>query len=248
MAVDGRTAALVLAAGEGTRMQSDMAKVLHTLCGKPMIRWVVEAVRRLGPERIVVIVGHQADRVQAEMAGEGLEFVLQLERLGTGHAAMQAEPALGRFGGTILVLNGDTPLLTSGTLGRFVEAHHRAGAVATVLTAELDDPGGYGRIIRDETDGFLRIVEHRDATEEERRTREINSGIFCFEAPDFFPALGRLERKNVQGEYYITDVMEILRRDGAVVGAFRCDQREEVLGINTIEQLRAAEKLKENDG
>lgn len=246
--VDGRVAALVLAAGEGTRMKSDKAKVLHELCGKPMIKWVVETVRRLGPERIVVVVGHQADRVRREMDGEDVDFVVQRKRLGTGHAAMQAEPVLGGFDGTIVVLNGDTPLLSGETLRGFVETHHRDGAAATVLTAELDDPSGYGRILRDGDGRFLRIVEDRDATETERETREINSGIFCFAATALFPALRRVDRGNVQGEYYITDVMEILRRDGAVVSAFRCDRREEVLGINTPGQLQEAERLKERHG
>lgn len=244
---EGR-AALILAAGQGTRMKSDLAKVLHEVAGKVMIRYVLEAVQALSPSRIVMVIGHQADAVRRELAGERLEFVLQEERLGTGHAALMARERFTGFTGTILVLNGDTPLLRPSTLERFIAYHRNEGASGSVLSAEVDDPAGYGRIVRDGAGAFLRITEHKDASDDVRSIHEINSGIFCFESADLFGALENVGRRNVQGEYYITDVMEILKRDGKRVGVFLCDQGEEVLGINTVEQLRAAERLMTNHG
>jgi bifunctional UDP-N-acetylglucosamine pyrophosphorylase/glucosamine-1-phosphate N-acetyltransferase len=239
---------LILAAGEGTRMKSPIAKVLHPVCGKSMIRHVTAVVRELGPKRIIIVVGHQADAVKAELAGEELEFVTQTERLGTAHAALMAKPLLEGFTGTLLVLNGDTPLLTHGTLRGLVDYHRAWGAAATVLSAELDDPTGYGRVIRGDDGELLRIVEHKDAADAERAVREINSGIFCFETTDLFPALAMVGRDNVQGEYYITDVMEILRGRGKGTAVYRCDEKERVIGINDPEQLRAAERMMSDHG
>jgi UDP-N-acetylglucosamine diphosphorylase/glucosamine-1-phosphate N-acetyltransferase len=213
-----------------------------------MIRHVLETVRAVSPSRIVVVIGHQADAVRRELEGENVEFVLQEPRLGTGHAALMAEASFDGFAGRIVVLNGDTPLLRPRTIERLVSYHRGEGASATVLSAEIDEPSGYGRIVRDERGSFLRITEHKDADEAVRAIREINSGIFCFESADLFGALKRVGRRNVQGEYYITDVMEILQGDGKRVAVFRCDQREEVLGINTVEQLHAAERLMKKNG
>lgn len=236
-------AALILAAGEGTRMKSTLAKVLHQVCGVSMIRRVLAAVQAVSPVRVVMVVGHQADAVRAELAGERVEFVLQAQRLGTGHAALMARPFFDGFDGTIVVLNGDTPLLRPDTLERFISFHRTERASATVLSAEIDDPAGYGRIVRDGDGAFVRITEHKDASEEVRAIREINSGLFCFEAKPLFAALAKIGRRNVQGEYYITDVMEIMKQEGLSVAVYLCEQREEVLGINTVEQLRAAERL-----
>ncbi len=241
-------AALILAAGEGTRMKSNLAKVLHPVAGTSMIRHVLETVQAVSPARVVVVIGHQADAVRRELEGESVEFVLQERRLGTGHAALMAEESFGGFAGTIVVLNGDTPLLRPRTLERLVSFHRGESAAATVLSAEIDDPAGYGRIVRDARGAFLRITEHKDADDSVRAIREINSGIFCFESADLFDALKRVGRRNVQGEYYITDVMEILQREGKRVAVYRCDQREEVLGINTVDQLHAAERLMKRDG
>jgi bifunctional UDP-N-acetylglucosamine pyrophosphorylase/glucosamine-1-phosphate N-acetyltransferase len=241
-------AALILAAGEGTRMKSDRAKVLHEVAGESMIRRVLRTVAAAAPSRIIVVIGHQADAVRRELDGEAVEFVLQEERLGTGHAAMMAGPVLGGFRGTLLVLNGDTPLLRPETLEGFLSSHRESGSDATVLSAVLAQPAGYGRIVRTDSGEFLRIVENRDALDDERLIKEINSGIFCFECPLLFDALKRVDRRNVQGEYYITDVMAILKGMGKSVGVYRCEQREEVLGINDREQLLAAERILEEGG
>lgn len=241
-------AALILAAGEGTRMESNLAKVLHKICGKTMIRHVFDTVCSISPSQIIIVVGHQAEAVKAELEGEKVRFVLQAERLGTGHAVLMSEPLLKDFSGTMIVLNGDTPLLRPNTLSGFVDFHRKEKASATVLSAVLSDPTGYGRIIRDGEGEFVRIVEEKDADGEERTVKEINSGLFCFERPDLSPALRKVSRRNVQSEYYITDVMEIMRKQGKRVAVYVSSQKEEVLGINNLEQLRIAEKLKVDHG
>ena len=248
MSGKGDMAALILAAGEGTRMKSDLAKVLHRVAGESMIVRLLGTVKSAHPSRIVIVVGHQADAVRGELEGEKVDFVLQEERLGTGHAAMMAESALDGFKGTLLILNGDTPLLRPETLEGFIRSHHESGHEATVLSAVLDRPAGYGRIVRGGSGEFLHIVEEKDALEEERLIREINSGIFCFECPVFFQALDKVDRRNIQGEYYITDVMAILKGMGKSVGVYLCDKKEEVLGINDRDQLLAAERLLKENG
>jgi bifunctional UDP-N-acetylglucosamine pyrophosphorylase/glucosamine-1-phosphate N-acetyltransferase len=236
-------AAVILAAGQGTRMKSDMAKVLHKLCGRSMIRYVVDAAGSTAPNRIIIVVGHQAEAVMKEMDGEAVEFALQEERLGTGHAVLQAAPMLEGFSGTIMVLTGDTPLLRPETLAGLLETHRDSGASATVLTAVLEDAAGYGRIIKDKQGDFLKIVEHRDASDDEKKVNEINSGIFCFESDDLFSALASVGRENAQGEYYLTDVMSILRKEGRKTVVYLCADRQEVMGINDLDQLKEAERL-----
>jgi bifunctional UDP-N-acetylglucosamine pyrophosphorylase/glucosamine-1-phosphate N-acetyltransferase len=236
-------AAIILAAGVGKRMQSDLAKVLHPVLGRPMLDHVIDAVQGAGAHRIVVVVGHQAERVRTAVQGRGVEFALQAQQLGTGHAVRQAESLLAGAGGTVLVLCGDTPLLGSDTLRDLYATHRSTSASATVLTADLDDPTGYGRVLRAADGSVLRIVEHKDATDEERRGREINSGLFAFELPELFEALAEVRPDNKQGEYYLTDTIEILRRRGRRVSAQRCRDPREVQGVNTLEQLQEVEKL-----
>ena len=248
MSRTGDVIVVILAAGEGTRMNSNIAKVLHKLRGKSMIRYVVEAVRGISPLRVIVVVGHQAEEVKRELEKEGLEFVHQGERLGTGHAVQMVEPLFKDFTGTLVVLNGDTPLLRTETISELLAVHRRHRASATVLSAELEDPTGYGRIVRARDGSLLRIAEEKDASEDEREIREVNSGMFCFESVDLFPALAMIDRGNVQGEYYITDVIEILRNQSKRVAGYLCDRREEVLGVNDREQLKAAERMMIEDG
>jgi UDP-N-acetylglucosamine diphosphorylase/glucosamine-1-phosphate N-acetyltransferase len=252
MRSDGAVAAVILAAGEGTRMKSDLAKVLHEINGQPMIVHVLEALSEVAPEKTIIIIGHQAEAVREKLSASdvrfsGLDFALQRERLGTGHAVQQAEPALEGFNGTIMVLTGDTPLLRRATLAEFIRFHRESGASATVMSAEVDDASGYGRILRDENGDLLGIVEHKDATEEQRRIGEYNSGMFCFESDILFPALGRVDRKNVQGEYYLTDIMGILRSDGKRVAVFKIADAGEVMGINDRDQLAEAERMMKGD-
>ena len=204
---------VVLAAGESTRMRSNRPKVLHTLCGRPLIEYPALAGRALGL-RLVLVVGRGADDVRAALGqAHDLTYVEQKERLGTGHALMQARGACPEDGAPLLVMPGDVPLLSADTLGQLLEQHRRTGAAATVLTAVVDDPAGYGRVVRVD-DRPVAIVEHRDATAEQREIREINTGVYCFDPARLWPALGKLTPQNDQGEYYLTDVMGILVREG----------------------------------
>jgi bifunctional UDP-N-acetylglucosamine pyrophosphorylase / glucosamine-1-phosphate N-acetyltransferase len=230
--------AVVLAAGESTRMRSSRPKVLHRLCGRPLIDYPARACRALGL-RLVLVVGRGADDVRATV-GEApdLTYIEQKERLGTGHALMQARGACPEDGSPLLVLPGDVPLLSADTLSRLLEHHRITGAAATVLTAVVDEPAGYGRLLR-ANDRPIAIVEHRDAIGEQREIREINTGVYCFEPAQLWPALGRLAPQNDQGEYYLTDVIGMLATAGARVEAVAAAEPAECLGINDRKQLAA---------
>lgn len=233
---------VILAAGKGTRMKSSLPKVLHKAGGKAMLAHVLDAAKEAGARRNIVVVGFGGEMVEKALVGEA-EFVTQEEQLGTGHAVLQAEPLLRGEEGTVLVLCGDTPLLTGALLRKLVEEHAASGAKATVLTAVMPDATGYGRVIR-AADGMVeKIVEHKDATEEERAVREINSGIYCFEALDLFSALHEVGNDNAQGEYYLPDVLEILKKKGEKIFAVTADDYEETLGVNSRAQLAASEKI-----
>lgn len=237
-----RLASIVLAAGKGTRMKSRYPKVLHKVCGLPMVRHVVDAAREAGVEQNIVIIGHGAESVMEALAGQA-DFVVQTEQLGTGHAVMQAEEKLKEFTGDVLVLCGDTPLVTGRTLKQLVDYHLKQGSAATVLTAELADPGAYGRIIRDEKNEVARIVEQKDASPEEMAICEINTGMYCFKAPRLFSALKKITPANAQGEYYLTDVLEIFRAGGEKVSGLIVEDNSEIMGINNRLQLSEAEQV-----
>lgn len=232
-----KTAAVILAAGQGTRMKTDMPKVLHEIHDRPMVSYVIEAVAGVSPEKILVVIGYQADRVREACRDEDVEFVVQSEQLGTGHAVMQCEMALSGFDGTVIVLNGDVPCLRTETMRAFIDFHNDQGAAGTVLTAVLNEPAGYGRIVRGSDSALLRIVEDKDAGEAELNIREINSGLFCFDKAALFGALDETDRENAQGEYYLTDVIEKMRANGSKVAAYLVDDEREVAGVNTVEEL-----------
>jgi bifunctional UDP-N-acetylglucosamine pyrophosphorylase/glucosamine-1-phosphate N-acetyltransferase len=235
-----KRAAVILAAGKGTRMPaSDLPKVMHEVRGKPMVSHVVDAVRSVCEDRIFVVVGYKADLVMDELEDAGVKFVLQTEQLGTGHAVIQCEEGLRGFSGTLLVLNGDVPCLRAGTIEEFVRYHDAEGSAATVLTAEVENPRGYGRIVRARDESLLAIVEEKDAADDVKRIREINSGLFCFEKVKLFEALAATTRDNVQREYYLTDVIGVLKKRGDEVRAYRVADAREVSGVNTEEELRA---------
>jgi UDP-N-acetylglucosamine diphosphorylase/glucosamine-1-phosphate N-acetyltransferase len=238
-----KIAAVILAAGMGKRMKSDLPKVLHAVGGRPMLRHVIDTVSAIGAAPIVVITGYQAERVEAACAGTGVVFARQAEQLGTGHAVMQAEPALSGHGGTVVVLNGDVPGLRVQTIRDFIAYHEREHAAATVLTARLDDPAGYGRIVRDAKGNLLRIVEEKDASESERALSEVNSGLFCFDVSELFSALKRVDRRNAQNEYYITDVIGLLAAEGKRVAAWCIDDAREVAGVNNPDELDAVRRF-----
>jgi bifunctional UDP-N-acetylglucosamine pyrophosphorylase/glucosamine-1-phosphate N-acetyltransferase len=225
---------VILAAGKGTRMKSALPKVVHALAGLPIIEHVVRTARALEARSTTIVVGHGAEAVQGALAGyPDLQFVTQSPQLGTGHALLQAEPMLAGKAGTLLLLYGDVPLLETNTLVQLVERHRGRKAAATVLTAELPDPYGYGRIVRDEDGAIARIVEERDASGEERAIREVNSGIYTFDLRPLFPALHELATDNAQGEYYLTDLVAAYRRRSLTVETLTIDDAAELRGINT---------------
>jgi bifunctional UDP-N-acetylglucosamine pyrophosphorylase / glucosamine-1-phosphate N-acetyltransferase len=238
---------LILAAGLGTRMKSRRAKVLHKLGGRPIIAHVCRTAALLEPRRTYVIVGHQADDVRAavkkELGSDQVVFVNQSEQRGTGDAVMAARSSLGEANSTVLILSGDVPLVHAETLRALVEQHHADRAACTMLTVRLENPTGYGRVVRDEAGSFLKIVEQKDATEDERQIREINAGIYCFDSEKLFQALERVRPTNSQGEYYLTDVPGILRFDGEQVTLCRHHDAREVSGVNTLAELAEFENL-----
>jgi bifunctional UDP-N-acetylglucosamine pyrophosphorylase/glucosamine-1-phosphate N-acetyltransferase len=234
--------AVILAAGQGTRMKSKLYKVLHPVCGKPMVQHVVDQVLQLGLEKLVTIVGFGAEQVKAQI-GDKSEFAFQEEQLGTAHAVMQASPYLQNEDGVTLVVCGDTPLITAETMKALLEHHLSTNAKATILTAVTEDPTGYGRIIRNDDGHVERIVEHKDATEEERAIKEINTGTYCFDNKSLFEALTNVSNDNVQGEYYLTDVIEILKTKGEIVSAYQAPSFEETIGVNDRIALSQAEKI-----
>ena len=232
--------AVVLAAGKGKRMISALPKVLHQICGRPMIAYVVDTLADLGVASPIVVVGHEGEQVRAEL-GDGVRYVLQAEQLGTGHAVMQALPELEGFTGTVLLLYGDVPLLRADTIETLL-AHHRAqGAAATVLTDLRDDPTGYGRVLRDARGNVQRIVEDADAAPDEREVREINAGMYAIEAQALRDALRAVRPNNAQGEYYLTDAIGTLLEAGQTVGAVVVGASVEATGINSRRDLAMAE-------
>ncbi len=234
-----QTFAVVLAAGKGTRMKSNRAKVLHTLCGVPMVNYVIEALKSLAPERLIVVVGHQADLVRGVLPGDA-EAVLQREQLGTGDAVRVALEALEGEEGVLLVVNGDGPLISEMTLGDLLERHRSAGVGATVLVAELEEPRGLGRVV--EEAGVVRIVEERDATDEERAIRLVNLGLYAFELSEIRDAIRKVGVDNGQGELYLTDVLEIIGRRSRAV-TYRLKDLEEANLVNDRSQLARAEEI-----
>ncbi len=233
---------LILAAGKGTRMKSAVPKVLHPLAGAPVIDYVLRTAAALSPASRTIVVGHGADRVREALAPHAdLRFVVQEPQLGTAHAVQQAAPLLRGATGTLLLLYGDVPRLSADTSRALLDEHQRSGNAATVLTAIVPDPSGYGRIVRDAR-GIARIVEHRDATDEERAIREINSGIYAFELEPLWDALSRVATDNDQAEYYLTDLVGIYRADTRRVGALVAERPDEILGINGRGELAAMAK------
>lgn len=233
---------IVLAAGKGTRMKSKLYKVLHQVCGKSMVEYVVEAAQAIKPDKIVTIVGNGAEEVKKVLANKS-EFVLQKKQLGTGDAVLTASDELAAEKGATLVITGDTPLFTSQTFQKLFDYHQSKGNAATVLTAQAPNPYGYGRIIRDDQDNVLRIVEQKDATADELKINEINTGVFCFDNQLLFSALKKVDNQNAQGEYYLTDVLEILRNEGQRIGAYKMPDFSESLGVNDRYALAQATKI-----
>jgi bifunctional UDP-N-acetylglucosamine pyrophosphorylase/glucosamine-1-phosphate N-acetyltransferase len=241
--------AVILAAGKGKRMKSDLPKVLHKLGGKPMVEYVVETAKNVGVEKIILVIGYKWELTQNTLKylSDGnfgrVEFVVQKEQLGTGHAVLQTKDHLSNFDGDILVLCGDMPLLTSNTLKRLLEEHRTKKAVATVLTAILEDPSRYGRIIRNKDGMVEKIVEYKDAYANEIKIKEINTGAFCFDSKSLFSVLDEITADNKQREYYLTDALEFLRKQNLPIWAVIAPNPQEGLGINSQEELERMEEI-----
>lgn len=233
---------VILAAGMGTRMKSKMPKVLHKVCGKPLSKWVIDASKAAGADKVCAVVGHKAETVK-EVLGDVCEFALQAEQKGTGHAVMQAIDVIKNSKGEVVILNGDTPLITAETINKAIEYHKNNGNQATVITAILDDATGYGRIVRDNDGSVLKIVEQKDASEEEKKINEVNSGMYVFDAQSLVYALDKITPNNAQGEYYLTDTLEILLSAGKKIGGYAISDNDEIRGINDRVQLNEAEKI-----
>jgi bifunctional UDP-N-acetylglucosamine pyrophosphorylase/glucosamine-1-phosphate N-acetyltransferase len=231
---------VVLAAGQGKRMKSDLPKVLHPVCGRPILLHVLEAASAVGAERLVVVLGHGHSQVEPYLPA-GCRVAMQEQQLGTGHAVLSAAEQI--LPGSLLVLAGDTPLINGALLRALVDHHGRSGAAATVLTMDLLEPAGYGRVVRDERGDVTKIVEHRDATPDELEIREVNSGMYVLPAPLALDILREVGSDNDQGEIYLTDVIAGLRRRGERVAACKTEEASLVLGVNSREELALAEEI-----
>ncbi len=243
MTSDKNISVLVLAAGLGTRMKSSRAKVLHEVLSKPMVLHVMDTVKTLDLDQTYVVVGHQREKV-AELVNEyQAKCIIQEEQLGTGHAVLSAEKELHSIGGTVLILSGDVPLIRVETLQAMLAGHIRNKPVLTLMTTTLDDPANYGRIMRNSQGKLLEIIEEKDATDEQKKISEINAGIYCVEVEFLFDALKKVTTDNKQGEMYLTDIVKIAINAGLQVDIFSVASSEEVLGINSRNELAEANKF-----
>lgn len=235
-------ASVILAAGKGTRMKSDLPKVLHKLNGKPMVKYVVELAEKIGSNNTILVVGHKKEMVM-DIVGPQYKYVDQIEMLGSGHAVRVTEEALKNHEGLVLVFCGDVPLISKESIETLIDKHLSVNASATVLTAIVPDSTGYGRIIKDSEGHLDKIVEEKDASEVERLVKEINSGTFCFDKSLLFDALKEVKSENAQNEYYLTDVIKILKEKGCRVTAQPVLDWREIIGVNTIEALNELEGM-----
>lgn len=231
--------AVILAAGKGTRMNSDLPKVVQEIEHRPMVEYVIDAVRDAGADEICLVVGYQADVVKNRVKSK-VSYAMQKEQLGTGHAVKCARDFIGTEGST-LVLCGDTPVITGKTLKKLIQHHHENANAITVLSAFVENPTGYGRIIRDRNGDFVKIVEQKDASKEELQSKEINSGMYIFDSKALSEALELLNNHNAQGEYYLPDTLTIIKEKGKKADAFVLSDASEIAGVNTPEQLAEAE-------
>jgi UDP-N-acetylglucosamine diphosphorylase/glucosamine-1-phosphate N-acetyltransferase len=238
------TAVIILAAGQGTRMKSSKAKVLHEILGKPMVMYVVETAQKIADQNVVLVVGSQAEKVRSVVSENAdIIFAVQEEQLGTGHAVSCALPYLSDSTKEVIILCGDVPLITYGTLMRFFEDHVNAKRDISLLAVELDNPEGYGRILFDENRRLLGIAEEADASTEQKRINTINTGIYCVRKAFLFDSLKQVNSENVQGEFYLTDIVEIGYREGRVAGVMVGDDWEEAVGVNNPQDLIQAENI-----
>lgn len=240
---EDKLAIVILAAGKGTRMKSETPKVLHNVSGKPMIDYVVQTAKELDAARIILVVGYKAEMIESHFSDdETLEYVLQEPQLGTGHAVLQTEKSLEDFPGDVLVLYGDVPFTSYKTLKKLLDTHHEKNAAATILTTIMLNPKRYGRVVRNPDFGVEEIVEDVDADPEQKKIKEINTGIICFRREELFQALKKIDADNNQGELYLTDTIKILKEKNLPVEAVIANDSNEVMGLDTKEKLKQAEE------
>ena len=237
--------AIILAAGKGTRMKSDLPKVLHEVCGRPMVAYVIDACRQAGCDKLIIVIGHQADSVKDVFRSTDgdIAWVEQIEQLGTGHAVMACCGELESLSGPVIVLAGDGPLIRPTTLSELLETHMNTDAACTLASCITDDPSHYGRIVRDEDGELLGIVEYLDATDEQRQITEVNTSTYCFDAEALRKGLPQLGCDNAKGEYYLTDILAIMRSQGRTVKAIPVLKPEEAMSINTLDELQQVESI-----
>ena len=238
-----KKAAIILAAGQGKRMKSDLPKVLHEIGGRPMITIILDTLASMNFDKIVIVIGHKGELIKQALAGYQVDFAWQREQLGTGHAVQMTSDLMADFDGTTLVAAGDVPFLSRESIDLLFELHGKVGASATCLSAILEDATGYGRIVREgNSDTLQEIVEHKDASPEVLAINEINSGTFCFDNQKLFAALNDVGCSNAQGEYYLTDTVKIMRNNGLRAAVIACKNADEVRGVNSVEQLKELEQ------
>ena len=231
-------AVAILAAGKGTRMESDLPKVLHKIGGKPMVSHVIQRAVELGAEKIVSIIGYQHELVKETIGNEPTQFATQLEQLGTGHAVLQCASQLSEFDGSVLILSGDVPLISLNTLQNLLKTHNTSATKGTLLSAIVEDPTGYGRVIRNAKGYLERIVEHKDANDDELSVNEMNAGIYVFDCKTLFELLPQVGNHNSQGEYYLPDVLSLIIDQGGKVAIEKTNNITEIQGVNTVQQLK----------
>ncbi len=234
---------IVLAAGKGKRMRSSVPKILHPILGQPIISYVLESIKRISPQRIVLVLGHGSNEVKKSLNYEQIDSVIQKEQLGTGHAVYSTRRKLRSFNGNIVIVNGDSPLISPGTLKKLIGSHERTRSVLSILTADTRDTHGYGRVMRNGRGHVVRIIEEEDANANQRRINEINSGVYCVESGFLWKALSQVDRKNDQKEFYLTDIVEIASKEGKRVNVFVSKDSEEILGINNRVDLSRVEEI-----
>ena len=231
-------AVTILAAGKGTRMESNLPKVLHKIGGKPMLSHVIQRAVELGAQKIISIIGYQHELVKETIANEPTRFAIQLDQLGTGHAVLQCASELSEFNGSVLVLSGDVPLISLNTLQNLLNTHNRSDSKATLLSAIVNDATGYGRVIRNSIGNLDRIVEHKDANQNELNVKEMNAGIYVFDCRTLFELLPQVGNNNSQGEYYLPDVLSLILHQGGKVAIEKTNNITEIQGVNTTQQLK----------
>jgi len=243
LSVKNNTVAVILAAGKGKRMKSDLPKVLHKLDGRYLVDHVIENVRKAGIENIILVVGHQFELVMEKLADRQVDFVVQQPQSGTGHAVQVTVPRLDNFDGDLLVLCGDMPFISSSTISALIKTRRETDAAATVLSVTLDDPGGYGRITRDQSGYLEAIIEYKDADLQTRLIKEVNTGAYCFNYKQLLPLLKQLNSENTQAEYYLTDTIALFKANGLKVSALASDNPNEGMGVNSQAELNLMQTI-----